>query len=333
MTAQLITRDRHPGSSGTRHAPGRPLLWDLPSHKSGVELNYRRRPLPASMQREPRGRNRARGLRAVMSGANDCLLPLPRRWNGLERPIGGLFARAARRASGVRLWSGLDLEVLRVLRSDGVSRVRAAAVMTATIAALMLGYEGVVWAQMGGGPPATAHPEGSSLVHGTRDLLPNVILIDQHGRQVSLASFTGHPVLVDFIDTACAERCVPLMAKLAYVAGKLRHDLGENIFFISISSDPERDSSVRLHKYAREIGGERSGWFFLTGAPTQVGRAMEPFGLELLNEESGWSGIQTRFAYLLNRSGRLRRIYDLRVVRAESLAFDLVRLMPYGDLD
>jgi protein SCO1/2 len=208
----------------------------------------------------------------------------------------------------------------------------AALVYAVTASLLLLGAMGAAWAQVGGGgPPATAHPEGSSPVHGTEDCLPNVTLVDQHGRKVSLASLKGRLVLMNFIDTACAARCAPLTATLAYVGNKLRRDLGKTIFFVSISSDPERDSPARLLKFARAIGSEHPGWFFLTGTPAQVDRAMEPFGLRRFpGEQSGWGSLAT-FAYLLDRNGRVMRIYDLGRVRAESLAFDLFRLLPEGD--
>jgi protein SCO1/2 len=183
---------------------------------------------------------------------------------------------------------------------------------------------------MGGGPPSTAHPRGSTQVQGTEDCLPNLTLVDQHGGKLLLASLKGRLVLVNFIDTACAARCAPLMATLAHVGGRLRRDLGKTIFFVSISSDPERDSPARLLEFARANDSQRPGWLFLTGTPAQVDRVMEPFGLRIRGEQSGW-GSSSTFAYLLDRKGHITRIYDLSRVRAESLAFDLFRLLPEGD--
>jgi len=39
------------------------------------------------------------------------------------------------------------------------------------------------------------------------------------------------------------------------------------------------------------------------------------------------------FAYLLDRQGREIRVYDLAVVRPSSLAFDILRILPWGKGD
>jgi protein SCO1/2 len=226
----------------------------------------------------------------------------------------------------------LTVKQVHTAQASTVGRLSAPALAIAVAVIGLLGGAPRGWAQMGGGPPSTAHPQGTSLVHGTRDCLLNLILTDQYGKNVSLASFKDHVVLMNFVDTGCAERCAPLLAKLAYVGKKIRRDLGKTIFFVSVSVDSELDTPERLLAFARESGSERSGWFFLAGSPAQVDRVMQPFGLAMSVVHSGYD-IETRFAYLLNRRGRLTRIYDLATVRAESLAFDLFRLLPDGDTE
>ena len=53
------------------------------------------------------------------------------------------------------------------------------------------------------------------------DCLPAITLIDQKGREVSLSSLKGKPVVVDFIYTRCPGPCLLLTQKMARVAARL----------------------------------------------------------------------------------------------------------------
>src|SRR5258707_6691737 len=72
--------------------------------------------------------------------------------------------------------------------------------------------------------------------------LPDVSLIDQHGKSISLASLKGRPVLIDFIYTSCASTCPVLTSKIAAVARELGPALEANVTIVSITLDPEHDT-------------------------------------------------------------------------------------------
>ena len=83
--------------------------------------------------------------------------------------------------------------------------------------------------------------------------LPDVSLIDQHGAAVSLASFKGKPVLIDFIYTSCASTCPMLTAKMAAIAHQLGPALGAGVTIVSISLDPEHDTPAALAKTSQLV--------------------------------------------------------------------------------
>src|SRR5713101_3020770 len=54
-----------------------------------------------------------------------------------------------------------------------------------------------------------------------RDCLPELNLTDQSGREISLASLKGKPVLFDFIYTTCPGPCLVLTARMLSIAEEL----------------------------------------------------------------------------------------------------------------
>src|ERR1035437_7072902 len=109
--------------------------------------------------------------------------------------------------------------------------------------------------------------------------LTDTKLVDQNGNQVSLASLKGKPLVVDFIYTSCPGECRMETAKLANVALRLGPDLGSKVTIVSISVDPEHDGPKQLLDYARQQGADEKGWYFLTGSPGDIDKALAGFKL------------------------------------------------------
>src|SRR6202051_5290157 len=107
--------------------------------------------------------------------------------------------------------------------------------------------------------------------------LTDTTLVDQNGNKVSLASLKGKPLVVDFIYTSCPGPCLMETAKLTNVALRLGSDLGSKVTIVSISVDPEHDGPKQLLDYSRQQGADEKGWYFLTGSPRDVDRALAGF--------------------------------------------------------
>lgn len=76
-------------------------------------------------------------------------------------------------------------------------------------------------------------------------------------------------VVINFIYTECPDICSLSTARLAQVADWLGDRLGRDIFFLSITLDPENDTPEKLAEFARAFGGHE-GWTFLTGAAADL---------------------------------------------------------------
>jgi len=75
--------------------------------------------------------------------------------------------------------------------------------------------------------------------------------------------------LISFIYTSCRDVCPLATARLALLQEKLRDSMGRDIFFYSLSIDPDTDSPERLRQYAQTFGAG-PGWLFLTGTPDDI---------------------------------------------------------------
>lgn len=96
--------------------------------------------------------------------------------------------------------------------------------------------------------------------------VPNVAVIDQDGRELKFYDdvIKDKIVVVSFIYTVCKDICPLVTARLAQLQEKLGPLVGNEIHFVSISIDPERDTPRRLKDYA-EAFGVGPGWTFITG--------------------------------------------------------------------
>ena len=155
--------------------------------------------------------------------------------------------------------------------------------------------------------------------------LPDVSLIDQHGKAISLASLKGRPVLIDFIYTSCASTCPVLTAKIAAVARELGPALGANVTIVSITLDPEHDGPAQLAAYAKSQTADNNGWLFLTGKPADIDQVLAAFKLRRMRESDG-SIMHSVSAFLLGPDGHQIRQYNALDVSAKSVAADIDRL-------
>ena len=102
--------------------------------------------------------------------------------------------------------------------------------------------------------------------------LPNVPLITQDGEHVNFYDdmVQGKTVLLNFFLISCKEgRCPVAMANIRRVQGLLGDRMGKDIFFLSITLQPEFDSPKALKAYAEGLD-TLPGWTFLTGKATDI---------------------------------------------------------------
>jgi cytochrome oxidase Cu insertion factor (SCO1/SenC/PrrC family)/mono/diheme cytochrome c family protein len=119
---------------------------------------------------------------------------------------------------------------------------------------------------------AAAHPWDGSY-------FPNLPVQDQDGKTLHFYDdlIKGKIVVVSFIYTSCADLCPITTARLAEVKDKLGDRVGRDIFFISLTVDPEHDTPEKLKAFA-EAFNTGPGWTFVTAKPADMKVILGKFG-------------------------------------------------------
>ena len=123
------------------------------------------------------------------------------------------------------------------------------------------------------GKPAPA-AEGRSSGRGGSvwgaNYFPNIPLTTHDGRSVRFFDLIeGRVVAINFIYTTCPDACPMETARMMEVQRLLGGRVGKDVFFYSITIDPEKDSQEVLRKYV-ETWGVGEGWTFLTGKEKDI---------------------------------------------------------------
>src|SRR5262245_45368029 len=114
---------------------------------------------------------------------------------------------------------------------------------------------------------------------------PNVPLVNQDGTTVHLYDdlLKGKAVAINLIYTRCKDECPLETARMVQLQHILGDRVGRDIFFYSISIDPEHDTPEVLKAYMEKYG-VRPGWQFLTGKKEDIQLASRKLGLSRTND-------------------------------------------------
>jgi protein SCO1/2 len=152
--------------------------------------------------------------------------------------------------------------------------------------------------------------------------LPNVSVIDDHGRPVSLGSLKGKVVLLDFIHVGCPGVCSTLVSKFGEVADSLKPELGSKVILLSVTNDPEHDRPEQLLALARQSDADLDGWLFVTGKPGDVDRVIKAFGVNNQRLPDG-SPAHIAQVFLLGADGQKKREYQGLLMKPQAVVSEI----------
>jgi protein SCO1/2 len=143
---------------------------------------------------------------------------------------------------------------------------------------------------------------------------------------VTLAALRGKVVAVTFIYTSCPDVCPMLTDKMARIQDELGSDFGSKVAFVSITTDPERDTPEVLKGYAEAFDANLAGWSFLTGEPATVLDVAHRYGVAVVKAADG--GVDhTLLTTLIDPQGTMRVQYLGYRFDEEEFRHDLQSLM------
>jgi copper(I)-binding protein/cytochrome oxidase Cu insertion factor (SCO1/SenC/PrrC family) len=118
------------------------------------------------------------------------------------------------------------------------------------------------------------------------DYFPNTEFITDEGKTVRFFDdvIKGKVVSINFIYTSCPDSCPLETAQLVKVQDLLGDRVGKDVFFYSISVDPEVDTPEVLAEYKERFGAK---WTFLTGVDSEIIEIRKKLGLYIEEIQDG----------------------------------------------
>jgi len=144
----------------------------------------------------------------------------------------------------------------------------------------------------------------------TEHTIENFELTNQDGHKISFHDYKGQIVIANFFFSHCPVVCPKMTANLQTVSRQFQQE--KNIHILSISVDPERDSSVQLKNYAKRFSIDTQKWDLLTGSKKEIYRLARNSFIVVATDGDGGPNdfIHSDKLVLIDRIGRIRGFYD-----------------------
>jgi protein SCO1/2 len=236
--------------------------------------------------------------RDVCFGARGDHLPDAVGWLVLVgQPIGMIGLLAA--VWGAELRRGLALAMARAagqITIGVVSAALVAGVASVVVRARTVGQE----------PFATGPADIAAQLTRVNDPAPALTLTDQHGREVSLASFRGRPVIVTFAFAHCETVC-PLIVSDVLSARQRSGDDPPPALVVTL--DPWRDTPSRLDTIAKTWNLDE-GTHVLSGPPDVVERTLNRWRVPRTRNLKTGDIIHPSIVYVVAADGRIAYVVN-----------------------
>lgn len=140
---------------------------------------------------------------------------------------------------------------------------------------------------------------------------PDFTLTDQQGGRVRLAELRGRLILLNFIYTNCADVCPVTTAMLTRVQRGLiaRGWWARDVVFLTVTTDPARDSVTALATYAKRYRADARGWHFLTGDEVSLRKVYRAYGITVTPR--GAEQEHDLPTFVIDRTGKVLGAYAL----------------------
>jgi protein SCO1/2 len=141
-------------------------------------------------------------------------------------------------------------------------------------------------------------------------------LTNQLGQPVATDDLRGQVWVADIIFTACPGPCPRMTALMAELQAGA--DRAWPVRFISLTTDPERDTPSVLGRYGARYGADPSRWYFLTGTKPQIKQAavdsLKFTSLEkdpAQRESADDLFVHSTIFVVVDKAGRVRAVFEM----------------------
>ena len=137
--------------------------------------------------------------------------------------------------------------------------------------------------------------------------------------------------VMGFIYTHCPDICPMTTHNMVLTEERLIEEGIDDVLFVALSFDPERDSPEVLRKFAEIRGINFNNWIFLTGDETTTKDLLKRFDVRAIPTDStffedgtnSYSIMHTDRISLINNKGILKKNYKGSTINIEELITDI----------
>jgi len=156
--------------------------------------------------------------------------------------------------------------------------------------------------------------------------IPEVTFEDSAGRVYSTSEFEDKHLFITFFYTSCSTVCPQLEMNMSRVYELVPDKyMGEDIMFLSISFDPDKDDPATLQTYQEYFDADGETWRMARiSNKDELDSLLEAFGVIVIPDEKGDFAHNSAF-YLVDQNGSLTDVMDYKKV--EEAADKVVRTL------
>ena len=160
-------------------------------------------------------------------------------------------------------------------------------------------------------------------------------LLNQDSASVSFPSLiNGKTTLIAFIYTHCADICPMTTHNLYLTQEELDKEGIENVNYVVISFDPERDTPEVLKKYAGILELDLTKWSLLTGKKSIISDLMRRFDVTAIPTDSSFTDegeinytiMHTDRIALVDKESKIRKYYKGSTANISEIINDIKEL-------
>jgi protein SCO1/2 len=142
--------------------------------------------------------------------------------------------------------------------------------------------------------------------------VPHFAFYNQEGKMITDRDLAGKVYVAEYFFTTCRGICPKMNVNMKKVSEDYANEA--NFRILSYTVDPGTDSVGRMKHYADSLGADPQRWWFLTGRKDSLYHLARS-GYLLDDPKNNATNINeqfihTQFLALVDKSGRVRKIYD-----------------------
>lgn len=157
----------------------------------------------------------------------------------------------------------------------------------------------------------------------------NMQFTNQLGKTVTLDSLKGKILVIDFFFSRCPSICPGLAKSMQRLQRSFINKNDSIVQFISVSIDPEHDSTVQLRNFANRYTANHDNWWFVTGDKKDIyDFALHELKASIADTDVDTAFIHTENFFLLDKERVVRGWYNgFDTVKQARLVQDIPLLM------